>query len=113
MSLCFSSQVLFPLVFTKLLKKVDIEAHVDKYSGEIAVAGGIRYGISRCIVNFVDEERKEKMRLGKFSKHTSSPMSSTSSSVNTGCSGYSAQPSNQRYNYSNYINVCMFANPRI
>ena len=62
----FFSQVLFPLTFSKLLKKVDIEAHVIKYSGEIAVAGGVRYGISHCLSHLVSDEMKEKMRLGKI-----------------------------------------------
>ncbi|XP_065212471.1 small ribosomal subunit protein uS9m [Planococcus citri] len=55
--------VLFPLIFSKMLKKVDIEARVTTFSGDMAVAGGIRYGISRCIANFVDQDMKDKMKL--------------------------------------------------
>lgn len=58
-------QVLFPLVLSKMLNKVDIEAEVLQGEGETAIVGALRLGISRGVANFVDPDTKEKMRLGK------------------------------------------------
>lgn len=56
-------QVLFPLVLSKMLNKVDIEAEVLQGEGESAIVGALRLGISRGIAHFVDPDTKEKMRL--------------------------------------------------
>ncbi|XP_067013102.2 small ribosomal subunit protein uS9m isoform X2 [Anabrus simplex] len=55
-------QVLFPLIFTGLLDKVDVEAsvHSGGFSGQ---AGAIRWGIASCLRSFVDEQMLERMRL--------------------------------------------------
>lgn len=55
-------QILFPLHFSKMLNKVDVEATVSE-GGSTGQAGAIRWGISWCLRSFVDEEMLEKMRL--------------------------------------------------
>ncbi|XP_053207064.1 28S ribosomal protein S9, mitochondrial-like, partial [Panonychus citri] len=55
-------QILFPLLFTDMINKVDIEAKVSGV-GEASQAGAIRHGISLALVSFVDESMIEKMRL--------------------------------------------------
>lgn len=54
---------MFPLIFTNMLGKVDVEAHVEGggYSGQ---AGAIRWGIAMALRSFVSEEMMEKMRIG-------------------------------------------------
>lgn len=54
---------MFPLIFTNMLGKVDVEAHVEGggYSGQ---AGAIRWGIAMALRSFVSEEVMEKMRIG-------------------------------------------------
>ncbi|XP_018570563.1 28S ribosomal protein S9, mitochondrial [Anoplophora glabripennis] len=55
-------QLLFPLIFTNMQNKVDIECNVADggYSGQ---AGAIRWGIAWGLRSFVDQETIEKMRL--------------------------------------------------
>jgi len=55
-------QVLFPLIFSNMNGKVDVEANVEGggFSGQ---AGAIRWGISMCLRSFVDAEMMERMRL--------------------------------------------------
>lgn len=55
-------QILFPLHFSKMLNKVDIEATVSG-GGTSGQAGAIRWGIAWGLRSFVDEEMVEKMRL--------------------------------------------------
>lgn len=55
-------QLLFPLLFTNLLNKVDIECNVEG-GGTSAQAGALRWGISWGLKSFVDEEMAESMRL--------------------------------------------------
>lgn len=61
--LSFCPQVLFPLLFTRMLGKVDVRATVDADSGQSAQAGVIRYGISKSLVSFVSTEMILKMKL--------------------------------------------------
>ncbi|XP_023219031.1 28S ribosomal protein S9, mitochondrial-like [Centruroides sculpturatus] len=55
-------QLLFPLQFTNMLGKVDVEATVagGGFSGK---AGAIRHGMSLALSSLVDEETREGMRL--------------------------------------------------
>lgn len=55
-------QVLFPLIFSKMNGKVDIEANIEGggFSGQ---AGAIRWGIAMGLRSFVDAETIERMRL--------------------------------------------------
>uniref|UniRef100_T1PEU9 Small ribosomal subunit protein uS9m n=1 Tax=Musca domestica TaxID=7370 RepID=T1PEU9_MUSDO len=55
-------QVLFPLIFTDMLGKCDIEANVEG-GGSSGQAGAIRWGIAMCLRSFVDQETIESMRL--------------------------------------------------
>ncbi|XP_049860254.1 28S ribosomal protein S9, mitochondrial [Schistocerca gregaria] len=55
-------QLLFPLIFTGMLNKVDVEAVVTG-GGPSGQAGAIRWGIAWGLRSFVDEEMLEKMRL--------------------------------------------------
>ncbi|XP_053962028.1 28S ribosomal protein S9, mitochondrial isoform X2 [Anastrepha ludens] len=55
-------QVLFPLIFTEMLGKVDIEANVEG-GGSSGQAGAIRWGIAMSLRSFVDQEMIESMRL--------------------------------------------------
>uniref|UniRef100_A0A2L2YBZ3 28S ribosomal protein S9, mitochondrial n=1 Tax=Parasteatoda tepidariorum TaxID=114398 RepID=A0A2L2YBZ3_PARTP len=54
-------QVMYPLVFTKMLGLVDIEVDVTG-NGEKARAGAIRLGIALCLRSFVPDD-VEKMRI--------------------------------------------------
>ncbi|XP_015788337.1 28S ribosomal protein S9, mitochondrial [Tetranychus urticae] len=55
-------QILFPLLFTNMLNKVDIEATVEGV-GEAAQAGAIRHGTSLALTSFLDPHMIESMRL--------------------------------------------------
>jgi len=55
-------QIMFPLQFTNLINKVDIEAKVTG-NGTQAQAGAIRHGISLALRSFVDPKTCEEMRL--------------------------------------------------
>lgn len=55
-------QVLFPLIFSNMLDKVDVEATMEG-GGPSGQAGAIRWGISWALRSFVDQETIEKMRL--------------------------------------------------
>ncbi|KAF2884620.1 hypothetical protein ILUMI_21556 [Ignelater luminosus] len=55
-------QLLFPLLFTGMLNKVDVEAHVEG-GGTSGQAGAIRWGIAWGLRSFVDVDMLEKMRL--------------------------------------------------
>lgn len=55
-------QVLFPLLFTNMYDKVDVEGHVEN-GGTSGQAGAIRWGIAWGLRSFVDKEMIEKMRL--------------------------------------------------
>lgn len=55
-------QILFPLIFTGMLNKVDIESVVTG-GGPSGQVGAIRWGIAWGLRSFVDEEMLEKMRL--------------------------------------------------
>ncbi|GLV35031.1 mitochondrial ribosomal protein S9 [Carabus blaptoides fortunei] len=55
-------QLLFPLLFTEMEGKVDVEAHVEG-GGPSGQAGAVRWGIAQGLRCFVDEEVIEKMRL--------------------------------------------------
>lgn len=57
-------QILFPLIFTNMLGKVDIEANVEG-GGPSGQAGAVRWGISMGLRCFVDADMVNKMRLGK------------------------------------------------
>lgn len=58
-------QILFPLLFTDMVNKVDIEASV-RGGGISGKAGAIRYGISWSLRSFVDSEMVERMRIGNY-----------------------------------------------
>lgn len=62
----FFVKVLFPLIFSGMLGKVDVEANVEGggFSGK---SGAIRWGIAMALRSFVDAETVDKMRLGEFS----------------------------------------------
>ncbi|XP_050300757.1 28S ribosomal protein S9, mitochondrial [Anthonomus grandis grandis] len=55
-------QIFFPLIFTNMQGKVDIEAEVAG-GGPSGQAGAIRWGISWGLRSFIDQEVMEKMRL--------------------------------------------------
>ncbi|XP_018331834.1 28S ribosomal protein S9, mitochondrial [Agrilus planipennis] len=55
-------QVIFPLIFTKMLNKVDVEAYVEG-GGPSGQAGAIRWGISWGLRSFVDDKIIESMRI--------------------------------------------------
>lgn len=57
-------QLVFPLQFTNLLGKVDVVAKVTG-EGSSATTGAIRLGTSLALRSFVDDNMREKMRLGK------------------------------------------------
>lgn len=57
-------QLLFPLNFSEMLGKVDVEANVEG-GGTSGQAGAIRWGIAMSLRSFVDQEMIETMRLGK------------------------------------------------
>jgi small subunit ribosomal protein S9 len=56
---------MFPLVFSGMIDKVDIEANVEG-GGPSGQAGAIRWGISMALRSFVDSDMVEKMRYGKI-----------------------------------------------
>lgn len=58
-------KVMFPLVFSGMLGKVDIEANVEG-GGEMGQAGAIRWGISMALRSFVDSDTLDRMRLGEI-----------------------------------------------
>ncbi|KZC04097.1 Transient receptor potential channel pyrexia [Dufourea novaeangliae] len=58
------SVVIFPLIFSNMADKVDIEATVTG-GGLTGQSGAIRMGIALGLRNFVSIEMVEKMRLGK------------------------------------------------
>lgn len=62
----FLPKVLFPLIFSGMLGKVDVEANVENggYSGQ---SGAIRWGISMALRSFVDSETVDRMRIGEIS----------------------------------------------
>ncbi|CAH0385215.1 unnamed protein product [Bemisia tabaci] len=55
--------VLFPLLMSGMLNKVDIEAEVWGSVGQSKQAIAVRYGIARGLFHFVDEETKQNMRI--------------------------------------------------
>ncbi|XP_034117669.1 28S ribosomal protein S9, mitochondrial [Drosophila albomicans] len=55
-------QLLFPLNFSDMLGKVDVEANVEG-GGPSGQAGAIRWGIAMSLRSFVDQEMIESMRL--------------------------------------------------
>ncbi|BFF89489.1 28S ribosomal protein S9 mitochondrial [Drosophila madeirensis] len=55
-------QLLFPLNYSELLGKVDVEANVEG-GGPSGQSGAIRWGIAMCLRSFVDQEMIESMRL--------------------------------------------------
>ncbi|XP_029053526.2 28S ribosomal protein S9, mitochondrial-like isoform X2 [Osmia bicornis bicornis] len=55
-------QVIFPLIFTDMSEKVDVEATVYG-GGPTGQSGLIRFGISKALRNFVSVEMIEKMRI--------------------------------------------------
>ncbi|KAG1663999.1 28S ribosomal protein S9, mitochondrial [Nymphon striatum] len=55
-------QIMFPLLFTGHLHKVDIECTVNG-NGESAQAGAIRHGLSLALSSLVSSEEKERMRI--------------------------------------------------
>ena len=58
---------MFPLIFTEMLDKVDIDANVEG-GGPSGQAGAIRWGIAMGLRSFVDPEVVERMRYGKIIK---------------------------------------------
>ncbi|KAK4876900.1 hypothetical protein RN001_009406 [Aquatica leii] len=62
LTVLFYFQLLFPLIFTDMLGKVDIEAFVDG-GGPSGQAGAVRWGIANGLRSFVSESMMEKMRL--------------------------------------------------
>ncbi|EDW15331.1 28S ribosomal protein S9, mitochondrial [Drosophila mojavensis] len=55
-------QLLFPLNYSEMLGKVDVEANVEG-GGPSGQAGAIRWGIAMSLRSFVDQEMIESMRL--------------------------------------------------
>lgn len=55
-------QILFPLLFTDMLNKVDIEANV-RDGGLSGQAGAVRWGTSWGLRNFVSNEMLDRMRI--------------------------------------------------
>ncbi|XP_055603393.1 28S ribosomal protein S9, mitochondrial [Uranotaenia lowii] len=55
-------QILFPLIYTDMVGKVDVVANVagGGFSGQ---AGAIRWGIAMGLRSFIDQETTERMRL--------------------------------------------------
>ncbi|KAF4527275.1 hypothetical protein B566_EDAN006996 [Ephemera danica] len=54
--------VLFPMIFTAMVDRVDIEATVEG-GGPAGQAGAVRWGISMALRSFVDPAMVERMRL--------------------------------------------------
>lgn len=57
-------QIIFPLLFTNMTDKVDIEATVNG-GGPTGQSGVVRWGIAWGLRSFVDRSLIEKMRVGK------------------------------------------------
>jgi small subunit ribosomal protein S9 len=55
-------QLIFPLIFTDMIGKVDVEANVAG-GGPSGQAGAIRWGIAMGLRSFLDQDVIEKMRL--------------------------------------------------
>ncbi|KAF7394124.1 hypothetical protein HZH68_010943 [Vespula germanica] len=55
-------QIIFPLIFTNMVEKVDIEATVEN-GGPTGQSGAIRWGISWCLRSFVTPEVVENMKI--------------------------------------------------
>lgn len=62
-SLCLF-QIIFPLLFTGMIGKVDIEATFTG-GGPTGQSGAMRWGIAWGLRSFVDKPMIEKMRVGK------------------------------------------------
>jgi len=60
-------QILFPLIFTNTLGKVDVEASVIG-GGFTGQAGAIRWGISMALRSFVDEQTRDELRIAGLLK---------------------------------------------
>ena len=60
-SIIHREQIMFPLDFTGKLMEVDVEAEVEG-GGPTGQSGAIRHGISKALLDIVDEEMVEKMR---------------------------------------------------
>ncbi|XP_075552507.1 mitochondrial ribosomal protein S9 [Dermacentor variabilis] len=56
-------QIMFPLQFTGLLMKVDIEATLNDAEGPTVRANAIRHGLALALRSFLSEQEVEKMRL--------------------------------------------------
>lgn len=56
---------MFPLIFSGMLEKVDVETNVEG-GGEMGQAGAIRWGISMALRSFVDTDTLDRMRLGEL-----------------------------------------------
>ncbi|XP_060534967.1 small ribosomal subunit protein uS9m [Cylas formicarius] len=55
-------QLLFPLIFTDMLDKVDVVCHVEK-GGWSSQAGALRWGIATALRSFLDGDSIERMRV--------------------------------------------------
>lgn len=62
--LLYLLQIIFPLLFTNMTDKVDIEATVNG-GGPTGQCGAVRWGIAWGLRSFVDRSLIEKMRVGK------------------------------------------------
>lgn len=56
---------MFPLIFSEMLGKVDVEANVAG-GGPSGQAGAIRWGVAMGLRCFVDQDVIENMRLGEL-----------------------------------------------
>ncbi|XP_012135049.2 mitochondrial ribosomal protein S9 isoform X1 [Megachile rotundata] len=61
-------QVIFPLIFSDMSDKVDVEVTVSG-GGPTGQAGLIRWGIAKALRNFVSKEMIEKMRIAGLLTH--------------------------------------------
>ena len=61
--MCVLFQILYPLQFTGLLGKVDLEATTSG-GGFTGQSGAIRYATSRALMAFVDKEMLSRMHIG-------------------------------------------------
>lgn len=57
-------QIIFPLLFTDMVDKIDIVATVTD-GGPTGQCGALRWGISWGLRSFVNKSIIEKMRIGK------------------------------------------------
>ena len=55
---------MFPIQFTGMVGKMDVEAKAW-LGGPSGQSGAIRLAISRALLQVVDDETAEKMRIGK------------------------------------------------